>query len=98
LADDDEAELRRNLQRFEPGKSQNHVELTVFSTTRGENSRTSFVSARMCSGVVPKHPPTTWSQPFSAHFATLGTKISAVSGKPVGDIGSGRPAFGYALM
>jgi hypothetical protein len=47
LANDSEAELRRNLQRFEPGKLQNHVELTVLSTTRGENSRTSFISARM---------------------------------------------------
>ena len=52
----------------------------------------------MCSGVVPQQPPTRLSQPFSAHFLSFGAKLCGVSGKPVSDNGSGRPAFGYALM
>src|SRR5260370_8265216 len=52
----------------------------------------------MCSGVVPQQPPTRLSQPFFAHFLSFGAKFCGVSGKPVSDNGSGRPAFGYALM
>ena len=65
---------------------------------RGAIPRTAHANARMCSGVVPQQPPTRLSQPFSAHLATFGAKVPGVSGKPVGESGSGRPAFGYALM
>src|SRR5207253_9526253 len=68
------------------------------SARRGLQPRTASATARMCSGVEPQQPPTKLSQPFSAHFATLGANVSAVSGNPVGDSASGRPAFGYALM
>jgi hypothetical protein len=51
----------------------------------------------MNSGSVPQQPPTMLSQPFRAHSPSCGARVSAVSGKPVGDSGSGRPAFGYAL-
>src|SRR4029077_12657125 len=75
LADDNEAELRRNVQRFEPGKSQNHAELVFLSTARGENFCVIFAAARMCPGVVPQQPPPMLSQPFSTHLATLGAKV-----------------------
>src|SRR5438046_9294193 len=52
----------------------------------------------MCSGWVPQQPPTRLSQPFSAHLATFGVNVFGVSGNPVSDNGSGRPAFGYALI
>src|SRR5438552_2302999 len=68
------------------------------ATRRGANPCTASASARMCSGVVPQQPPTTFSQPFLAHLETFGAKVSGVSGKPVGESGSGSPAFGYALM
>src|SRR5260370_38873516 len=66
------------------------------STRRGLQSRTASVIARMCSGVVPQQPPTRLSQPFSAHFRSLGASVWGRSGKPVADTGSGKPTFGYA--
>ena len=47
LTDDNEAELRRNVQRFESGQSQSHVKRAFLSTARGENFCVSFASARM---------------------------------------------------
>ena len=51
----------------------------------------------MCAGVVPQQPPTMFSQPLRAHSSSCGARVSGVSGKPVGSIGLGNPAFGYAL-
>src|SRR6266540_3725762 len=67
------------------------------SARRGGTPRTRSAIARMCSGVVPQQPPTIFSQPFATHAASLGANDSAVSGNPVGESGSGNPAFGYAL-
>ena len=66
--------------------------------SRGGQPRTAFAISRMCSGVVPQHPPTRLSQPFFAHFCNFGASDFGVSGKPVSESGSGRPAFGYALI
>jgi hypothetical protein len=38
-----------------------------------------------------------FSQPFVTHDTSLGANDSGVSGNPVGESGSGNPAFGYAL-
>ena len=61
---------------------------------RGLQSRTAVAIARMCSGVVPQQPPTRLSQPFSVQRFSFGVSVSGVSGKPVSESGSGRPAFG----
>src|SRR5438093_4403941 len=74
------------------------VNAREFENSRGLQLRTACAIARMCSGVVPQQPPTRFNQPFSAHLATLGANVSGVSGKPVSDNGSGKPAFGYALI
>ena len=63
-------------------------------TLRGGNPRTASAIAWMCSGVVPQHPPTIFSQPCSAHSRTFGVIVSGVSEKPVGSSGAGNPAFG----
>ena len=57
--------------------------------------RTASAIALMCAGVVPQQPPTIFSQPFSAHSRNCGASDSGVSGKPVGNSGSGRPALGW---
>src|ERR1017187_9546707 len=67
------------------------------SIFRGGQSRTAAAIARICSGVVPQQPPTKLSQPFAAHLPSFGARLSGVSGKPVSESGSGKPAFGYAL-
>ena len=51
--------------------------LTV-GTSRGAWPSTARANAAMCSGVVPQHPPTTFSQPFAAHSPIA----SAISSGP----------------
>src|ERR671935_2783278 len=62
------------------------------ATVRGGQSRTALAISRMCSGVVPQQPPTMLSQPFRAQPTTFGANDTGVSGKPVSDSGSGKPA------
>src|SRR5262249_61076265 len=63
---------------------------------RGLQVRPAFAIARMCSGVVPQQPPTIFNQPFVTQAVSLGANDAGVSGNPVGESGSGNPAFGYA--
>ena len=50
------------------------------------------VLAAMCAGVVPQHPPTTFTQPLAAKPWRSRAMISGVSSKPPKAFGS--PAFG----
>ena len=59
---------------------------------------TDATSAAICAGVVPQQPPTMLSQPLSTHSPNCGASDSGVSGKPVGNSGSGSPALGWVLM
>src|SRR5258708_6620388 len=61
---------------------------------RGATPFTDSAIARICSGVVPQQPPTMFSQPLAAHSFNWGESDSGVSGKPVSESASGRPAFG----
>ena len=61
---------------------------------RGGQSRTAAAIARIWAGVVPQHPPTMFSQPADAHSASCGARLAGVSGNPVSERGSGKPAFG----
>ena len=49
-------------------------------------------SRRMCAGVVPQQPPTTFRKPARAHSPRLAAMESGVSSKPPKALG--RPAFG----
>src|SRR6266850_721896 len=60
----------------------------------GGNPFTDSASTLICAGVVPQHPPTKLSHPFSAHSFNCGASDSGVSGNPVGNNGFGNPAFG----
>src|ERR1039457_5374858 len=70
---------------------------SITGTFRGGKSRTASAMALMCGGVESQQPPTMLSQPFCAHSLSCGASVSGVSGKPVGNSGFGRPAFGKAL-
>ena len=63
----------------------------------GDTLFTAAAIIAICSGVVPQHPPTILSQPFSAHSRNCGARVCGVSGKPVGSSGSGSPALGWLL-
>ena len=69
------------------------VSSTIFRC-RGGQLRTASAICRMCAGVVPQHPPTTFSQPLRAQSRSCGARLSGVSGNPVSESGSGSPAFG----
>ena len=52
--------------------------------------------ARMCSGVVPQHPPTKLTQRSSTNRASLRDRLCGVS--PYWPPSSGSPALGYTLV
>ena len=91
------------LTKFESGRTVNasiplsRNQGSGFATSLGSQFLTASEITRMCSGVVPQHPPTIFNQPFCAHSRSCGASVSGVSGKPVGNKGLGRPAFGYEL-
>ena len=68
--------------------------IMISGTVRGLNGCTASAIARMCSGVVPQHPPVMLSQPLSAHSR----RYPAVSGgcSSYSAIAFGRPALGCA--
>ena len=59
---------------------------------RGWSGRTASAIARMCSGVVPQHPPTMFSQPLAAKSRNTSEVSAAVSSYPPKAFG--RPALG----
>ncbi len=59
---------------------------------RGATPRTASAIWRMCSGVVPQHPPTTFTSPACANSPRSPLVISAVSSNPPNALG--RPALG----
>jgi hypothetical protein len=61
---------------------------------RGATPRTASAMHLICSGVFPQQPPTMFIQPRSAKSRISGPMSSGNFGKPVGESGSGRPAFG----
>ena len=64
-------------------------------TARGASPATAALIARMCAGVVPQQPPTTFTIPATANSrSTLDVK-SGVSSYP--PISFGRPAFGCTV-
>src|SRR6185436_3148972 len=73
------------------------VKDSALGGTRGGTPRHVSAMALICAGVVPQQPPTILSHPFPAHSLSCGAKVSGVSGKPVGNIGLGKPALGWAL-
>ncbi len=59
---------------------------------RGATSRTASAMARMCSGVVPQHPPRRLTKPASARSLTSPPVVSGVSS--YSPIALGSPALG----
>src|SRR5581483_2586959 len=95
LADHHETHLGRDIQRLEAGKTQRaHTHFANSESFLGAHPCTASAIALICGGVVPQQPPTMFNQPFSAHSRNCGASVSGVSGKPVSDSGSGKPAFG----
>ncbi len=60
--------------------------------TRGASPRTAPARTRMCSGVVPQHPPTTFSRPSSAKARSTRAMCSGLSSYSPNSFG--RPALG----
>ena len=65
---------------------------SIDGTVRGGRSRTAAAIAEVCSGVVPQHPPTTFTRPASANSRSKPLVTSGVSSYPPNAFGS--PAFG----
>ena len=61
---------------------------------RGLRSLVAATMAAMWSGVVPQQPPMMFNHPCSAQSRNCGANDAAVSGNPVSESGSGRPALG----
>ena len=70
----------------------NDVNVSVRGIARGSTPRTVSAIWRMCSGVVPQHPPTRFTRPARANSPRSELVISGVSSKPPKALGS--PAFG----
>src|SRR5947208_94467 len=83
--------LPRNVSASNP---LNRIAGSTAGTVRGGKPLTASAIALIWGGVVPQQPPTMLSQPFCAHSRSCGASVSGVSGKPVGNKGFGRPAFG----
>ena len=61
---------------------------------RGVTPLTARAIASMCSGVLPQQPPARLMKPDSEKSLSLSCMSSGKKGKPVGESGSGMPAFG----
>ena len=70
----------------------------ITGTGRGLCRRVARAMARICSGVVPQHPPRMFTMPARANSRNAIAVSSGPSGKPVGASGSGNPALGWHEM
>ena len=82
----------RSVKRLEPGVCVSSV--AARAARAASRPRSASAMHLICSGVLPQQPPAMFSQPCSAKSRMSGPMSSGNCGKPVGESGSGSPAFG----